>query len=164
MKKKMKTHLSIVLSSLVTLSVLAGTASATAPFKKAFDQAYVKKSDSDEFKSAFKKSGCYTCHVKGKKKDWLNLYGQEIAKLIDGNAKQRVDEAKKKGSGERKAEVAKIKKELELAFTKVGKVKSPSGVVYEELFKSHKLPTPEGAKSLKEKAKNEQEPIVDKAD
>ena len=161
---KTKKHLSIVLTALVALSVLTGTASALAPFKKAFDQTYVKESDSDKYKSAFKKSGCYTCHVKGKKKDWLNLYGQELAKLVDGNAKQRLDEAKKKGSGERKAEDAKIKKELKLAFTKVGKVKSPSGVVYEELFKSHKLPTPEGAKSLKEKAKNGQEPIVGKAD
>jgi hypothetical protein len=142
----------ILLISMVMVSGLTDTASAIAPFKKAFDEEYVKKSNNEEFSKVFKKTGCYTCHVKKKKKDWLNLYGQEIAKLIPGNAKQRLDEAKIKGTEARKEENTKLLKELKVAFQKVGKLKSPSGVPYEELFKTHQLPTPEGAKSLKEDA------------
>ena len=47
--------------------------------------------------------------------------------------------------------------ELEVAFQKVGKMKSPSGMPYEELFKAHQLPTAEGAKSLKEDAEGKSE-------
>lgn len=158
----MRTCLFIFLVSMVTVSVLKGTATALPPFKKAFDQKYVKKSDDDAYKKAFKKAACYTCHVKGKKKDWLNLYGQELAKLVPGNAKQRLDEAKKKASNERKVENEKVRKELEVAFEKVGKLKSPSGVLYDELFKAHKLPTPKGAKSVKEEAKSPQAIVATK--
>jgi hypothetical protein len=144
---------------MATVSVLAGTAAASTPFKRAFSEKYVKTSDSAEFKKAYRKAGCYACHIKGKKKDWLNLYGHQLAKLISGNVKQRQDEAKKKGSDERKAEDEKIAKELEIAFEKVGKMKSPSGIPYDELFKAHKLPMPDGAISLKEEAENVQERV-----
>ena len=139
----------------VSVLVLPGTASAISPFKKAFDQKYVEKCDNDDFTAAFKKTGCYSCHVKGEKKDWLNAYGLELAKLVPGNVKERLDEAKKKGADERTAEDEKVIQELQAAFNKVGKLKSPSGELYEELFVAHKLPTPEGAKSTKGPADSE---------
>ena len=135
--------------SLSTLFVAAKTSSALAPFKKAFDVQYVKSSDSDEFKADFKKLSCNTCHVKGKKKDWLNAYGKELAGLIPGNAKQRLDDGKAKGPDAKKAENAKLVQELKDAFPKVEEKKSPSGVTFGELFESHQLPTKEGAGSVK---------------
>ena len=59
----------IVLASMVMVSGLVGTATANAPFNKAFDEKYVKKCNNEEFSKVFKKAGCYTCHVKKKKKD-----------------------------------------------------------------------------------------------
>ena len=40
------------------------------------------------------------CADQRKKKDWLNAYGLELAKVIPGNVKQRVDEAKQLGKEE----------------------------------------------------------------
>jgi hypothetical protein len=138
-----------------SVAMLTGTATAMSPFKKAFDTKFVKNSESDEYKAAFRKSSCYTCHVKGKKKDWLNAYGLELAKLVPGNVKQRLDEAKERGDDDRKAEDDKVGKELLAAFKEAGRLKSPSGEVYDDLFEAHKLPTPEGAKSLLENADDE---------
>ena len=150
----MKTKTCNIILALSVL-VLPATASAISPFKKAFDQKYIEKSENDEFKSEFKKTGCYTCHVKKQKKDWLNAYGLELAKLIPGNVKERLDEAKERGADDRKAEDEKVLQELQAAFNSVGKLKSPPGEIYEELFKAHKLPTSEGAKSTKGPATSE---------
>ncbi|MDP7019951.1 MAG: hypothetical protein QGG36_29405, partial [Pirellulaceae bacterium] len=114
-----------------------------------FDEKYVKNSGNDDFKAAYKKASCNVCHVKGKKKDWVNAYGLELAELIPGNAKQRLADAKKKGTEERAAENEKLVKELLAAFGKVAEKKSPGGKTYAEMFKSHELPTPDGAKSTK---------------
>jgi hypothetical protein len=143
----------ILLVTFVTL--LQGTASATAPFKKAFGAKYVKESGDDEFKAAFRKSSCNACHVKGKKKDWLNPYGLELAKTIPGNVKQRLDDAKKIGKDECNAEKEKVAGELQDAFVQVGKLKSASGISYDETFQSHTLPSAEGAKSVFELADGE---------
>lgn len=135
---------------IASVALLSGRAEATAPFKKAFDEKYVKESGDEEFKAAFRKASCNTCHIKGKKKDWLNAYGLELAKVIAGNVKQRVDEAKKIGKEEGKAEKEKVLAELQDAFPKVGKLKSATGISYEELFQSLQLPSDEGAKSVQE--------------
>ena len=140
----------ILLTCMTAIALTVAPATAMSPFKKAFDETYVKKSDDQEFQTAFKKMSCNTCHVKGKKKDWLNAYGQELAKLIPGNAKERLDKAKEIGTEEKTAETEKLQKELVAAFAKVEGMKAPSGETYSELFESHKLPTADGAKSVKE--------------
>ena len=118
---------------------------ATTPFKKPFDEQYVKESGDEAFQAAFRKDGCYVCHVKEtKKKDTVNHYGNELAKLIPGNVQQRLDEARKGGRAAKAAEEAKVLKEFIEAMKKVEAVNSPSGVPYGELFKSHQLPPHEG--------------------
>ncbi len=146
----MKTRGLVIILILAVGLMVVGRTPAMSPFKKAFDEKYVKKSGDKEFVSAFKKMGCNTCHVKKKSKDWLNDYGQQLAKLIPGHAKKRLDEAKKQNTDVYKAEQAKLVKELEAAFAKAEKLKTPEGGTYAELFKSHKLPTDAKAKSLKE--------------
>lgn len=145
MKKPM---FALLLSSTVLL-IATSTSNALSPFKKAFDAKYVKSSDSDEFKSLFKKSSCNTCHVKGEKKDWLNAYGLSLAKQIQGNAKQRLATAKAAGTDALATENKKLLNELEHAFTKTEAVKSPSGELFIAMLKEHKLPTADGAKSVK---------------
>ena len=86
---------------------------ALAPFKKAFQKKYVDESDKDSLKEAFKKASCNTCHVKGEKKTVRNEYGDELAKLIDGDANQRIKDAAKEGGSEgRKSETEKVVKEV----------------------------------------------------
>lgn len=93
--------------------------------------------------------GCYVCHVKEKKKDVVNHYGNELGKLIPGNVQERLDEARKGGRDAKAAEEEKVLKELVEAMKKVEEIKSPSGVTYGELFKSHQLPPHEGEFSTK---------------
>lgn len=124
-----------------TVCLLTAQAKAIAPFKKAFQQKYVDTSDSEEFKGAFKKASCNTCHVKGEKKDKRNAYGEELAKLIEGDANQRIKDARKEGgSAAAKKETEKVVKELEKAFEEVAKMKSESGQSYGEIIESGKLP------------------------
>lgn len=146
----MRPFILIVLTCLAAIALTVAPVTAMSPFKKAFDETYVKPSGDKEFQTAFKKLSCNTCHVKGKKKDWLNAYGQELANLIPGSAKERLDQAKEIGTEERAAETEKLRKELTSALEKVAAMKAPSGETYDELFKAHKLPTPDGAKSVKE--------------
>jgi len=122
---------------------------ATSPFKKAFDEQYVKDSGNEEFQTAFRMDGCYVCHVKEKKKDVVNHYGNELGKLIPGNVQERLDEARKGRRDAKAAEEEKVLKELVEAMKKVEEIKSPSGVTYGELFKSHQLPPHEGEFSTK---------------
>jgi hypothetical protein len=117
-------------------------AEAIAPFKKAFQKKYVDPSDNEDFKSAFKKASCNTCHVKGEKKDVRNEYGDALAKLIEGDANQRIKDAGKEGGSEgRKKETEKVVKELEKAFEEVAKQKSKSGESFGDMIKSGKLPS-----------------------
>ena len=133
----------------VILNVLAigvvclqpSSSNALAPFKKAFSKRYAAEPDNDAFKSAVKKLGCNLCHIKGEKKDKRNAYGQELAKLIEGNAKERI---KKAGAG-KKAETERVLEELSKAFDKVEKIKAKSGGTYGDLLKEGKLPVHEGA-------------------
>lgn len=127
--------------TLVAIAVAASAslqpALALPPFKKQFQEKYVDDAD-DAMKDAFKKASCNTCHVKGEEKDVQNAYAMELAKLIEGNAKERLAEAKKNGTDDSEKEA--IAKELEEAFKKVEEMKSPSGEKYGELLKAGKLP------------------------
>lgn len=140
-----------VLTLLLSFSVFfiaTDTSSALSPFKKAFDEKYIKSSENDEFKGLFKKASCNTCHVKGKKKDWLNAYGLALAKQIPGKAKERVATAKAAGTDALASENEKLLKELKLAFKKAESTKSPKGVLFGAMLKEHSLPTADGAKSI----------------
>ncbi|MCA9247276.1 MAG: hypothetical protein KDA42_09185 [Planctomycetales bacterium] len=127
--------------TLVALAVAATAnlkpAQALPPFKKQFQQKYVDDG-SDALKDAFKKASCNACHVKGEEKDVQNAYGEALAKYIEGDAKDRIEEAKKNGTDD--AEKEKVAKELEEAFKKVEEMKSPSGETYGERLKAGKLP------------------------
>ena len=135
----------VVLVCVLTCSavcLLTPQAKAIAPFKKAFQEKYVDPSDSEEFKGAFKKASCNTCHVKGEKKDKRNAYGDELAKLIEGDANQRIKDARKEGGSDAaKQETVKVVKELNKAFEEVAKKKAKSGESYGDIIKSGKLPT-----------------------
>ena len=125
----------ICLSTMVAFS--NGLVFGLPPFKKAFDVKYVKDSDNADFKAAFRKQGCNVCHIKGEKKDKQNPYGEELAKFIEGDAKQRTKEA----GDDEKAEVKKqILKELDEAFGKVEKIENEAGEAFGERIKSGKLP------------------------
>ena len=144
---KSKSLLLLALTAVTSLGTSA--AFAISPFKKAFDEKYVKESGNEEFQAAFRKAGCYTCHVKDEKKDVVNAFGWELAQLIEGNAKDRTDAAREESSDAKKAEEEKLLKEFAAALQKVEAMKAPSGETYGELFKAHKLPTADGAKSIR---------------
>lgn len=132
----------ICLALLCSVAVLAFSSNVQAlpPFKKAFSEKYVKTSDNADFQAAAKKASCNACHVKGEKKNVQNNYGTALNKLIEGDAKDRIAAAGKNGADAKKAETAKIMKELEAAFKKVEAMKSASGKTYGEILKSGNLP------------------------
>lgn len=136
----MKKLVTVCLLATALVAWLAPTAQALAPFKKAFEEKYVDKSSSEDFKGAFKKESCNTCHVKGKKKEERNAYGDELEKLIEGNANERIREARKNGKEAGDAETAKILEELNKAFDEVAKMKAKDGGTYGERIEAGKLP------------------------
>ena len=145
----MKSRHLLLLAAIAAASFASSTTFAISPFKKAFDEKYVKDSGDEEFQAAFRKAGCYTCHVRDEKKDVVNAFGWELAQLIEGYAKDRTDAARKEGSDAKKAEEEKILKEFAAALKKVEAMKAPSGETYGELFKAHGLPTADGAQSIR---------------
>lgn len=122
------------------------TSSAMSKFSKAFEAKYVKESDNDELKAAYKKAKCYTCHVKGAKKDVNNDYGDALAELIPGDVKARLKAAsdagatKEEGKALKKAEEDKVLKELEEAFKKAEALESPTGDTFGDRIEAGKLP------------------------
>lgn len=139
----MKKLVSLCIIASLVVGALSPRVQALAPFKKEFQKKYVDKIDNADLKAAFKKASCNTCHVKGEKKDQRNDYGDELAKLIEGDANMRIKAAGKVSPDARKAEQAKVLKELEKAFDEVGKMKpKDSDTTYEEKIKSGELPVP----------------------
>jgi hypothetical protein len=136
----MKKFVSICVLCALAVGGMAPSAKALAPFKKAFQEKYVDGSDSDDLKAAFKKASCNTCHVKGKKKDERNPYGEELAKLIEGDANQRIKDAGENGDEARKAETDKILAELDKAFDAAAKLESPAGETYGARISAGSLP------------------------
>lgn len=133
----------ICLAGVAAVSCPAPSAKAVAPFKKAFQEEYVDGSTNEEFKAAFKKASCNTCHIKGKKKEERNPYGDELSKLIDGDANLRIKEAGKNGAAARKKETAKILAELDKAFDVVAEMESPDGTTFGQRISAGKLPAAE---------------------
>jgi len=145
----MKSRNLLLLAAIAAACFASSTTFAISPFKKAFDEKYVKESGDETFQAAFRKAGCYTCHVRDEKKDVVNAYGWELAELIEGSAKDRIDAANENGSGAKKAEEEKLVKEFVMALKKAEAIKAPSGETYGELLKAHGLPTADGAKSIR---------------
>lgn len=135
----------VVLACLVaTIAVFASTPSAFAlpEFKKEFTKKYIDTHKDDAFKKLAKKASCNVCHVKKEKKTVVNEYGTHLAKLIEGNAKKRKDDAMKKDGAEaKKAEQAKLVKELNKAFEEVAKMKSEAGDTFGDRIKNSLLPS-----------------------
>jgi hypothetical protein len=138
----------VVMFVAVGVSALGvSTTSAMTKFNKAFEAKYVKESDSDELKAAYKTAKCYTCHVKGAKdKSVRNDYGEALAELIPGDANDRLKAAqaagatKEAGKELKSAEEDKILMELEDAFKKAEEIVSPTGDTFGERITAGKLP------------------------
>jgi hypothetical protein len=141
MMKKVVT-LSIV-GLFLASSLFVSPVKALPDFKKAFEAKYVTDSSSEEFKEAFKATGCNVCHVKGNTdRKARNPYGMALSKITGGHVKADLDAAKKSGGDEgRAAKLAEILKKLDQAFDKVESQKSKSGQSYGELLKAGKLPS-----------------------
>jgi len=144
----MKKAALFLIMGFVAISWCAGTVHAHATFKKPFEEKYVKSSTNADFKTGFRKAGCYVCHVKGKPKEWLNGYGLQLAKHLPGNAKERLAMAKAISRDAYKTESEKMLEELKEALKKAEKGKTKDGLLYGDLLKEEKLPTDEGARSL----------------
>jgi hypothetical protein len=127
-----------IFSCALVVCLAAGPVSALPHFKNDFTDKYVKPSGDETFKVAAAVAGCNVCHVKGLAKGARNPYGEELAKLIVGSAKERLDAATLNDTLE--AEKEKLSKELAEAFKKVEAAKSPSGATYGERLKAHMLP------------------------
>jgi cytochrome c553 len=144
----MKNRLIVVTCVAVVVSILGvSTTSAMTKFNKAFEAKYVKDSDSDDLKAAYKTAKCYTCHIKGEKsKEVRNAYGDALAELIPGDVKARLKAASDAGATKeeskelKSAEEDKILKELEEAFDKAEEIASPTGDTFGERIKAGKLP------------------------
>ena len=69
---------------------------------------------------------------------------EELAKVVEGNANQRIKDARKEGgSAASKKETEKILKELEKAFEEAAKKKAKNGQTYGDIIKSGQLPAAE---------------------
>ena len=128
--------LALVASSIICLGT-AQQASALPDFFKAFSKKYVEPSKNDDFKATVKKTRCNVCHVKRKPKKMNNKYGEELAKLIEGSAKQRLADA---GDDGKDAEKEKLLGELKKAFEVTAKKKAPTGETFGERLKEGQLP------------------------
>jgi cytochrome c553 len=109
-------------------------------FRKAFQERFVDRSDNAEFKAQFRRAGCFVCHEKGTDRKLRNAFGQELAKLIEGEAQQRLKEASKNGT--REAEIEKLLAEFQAALDKVTKMDTGNGETYGERIARGQLPVP----------------------
>ena len=135
--------ISSLLLLLITAVVVLSTTSAYAlpPFKGAFDEKYVKKSDSEDLKAAFKAQSCNVCHVKGKKKNVQNRYGHELHEVLEDMLKEAKIE---KGPKDLAKDAEGKKQLLEMlgkAFDAVAKMKAKNGTTYGEILKGGQLPS-----------------------
>lgn len=113
-------------------------------FGTEFTKRYVTKDTPEEWQKAVKKAKCYLCHVKGKRKELCNTYGDALSRFLD---------PKKYEKDRCKNEPDAVAQEIQTALEKVEAEKSPRGVTYGELFKSRELPPPKlGALSEQKEA------------
>ncbi len=111
------------------LLVPVESAHAIAPFKKQFEEKYVKEDPSTPeemaLAAAVKMVKCNVCHVGKKKKD-RNAYGEALAGLLD----------RKKDSKDK----AKIQEALDKVAAMKSDANDPNSPTFGELIKEGKLP------------------------
>jgi hypothetical protein len=133
----------IALVGLVFAACLgASSAWAITPFNKAFEEKYVNNHPQEAFRTAYKKTRCNVCHVKGEPKTVCNAYGNALGEAIPGNAEERIMDARLEGNH---AEVQEqVLKELVAAFDEVAKKKirpaDPASLTFGELIERGQLP------------------------
>jgi hypothetical protein len=138
----MKTVMLVFAGLLLAMGFRPPSAAALTPFSKAFEEKYANGHPHEAFRTAYKKTRCNVCHVKGKPKTVCNAYGNELAKLIEGNAEERIKHARQQG---KHAEVERqILQELDAAFDRVAKLKSrpddATSPTFGDLIKNGQLP------------------------
>lgn len=127
----MKRVCSWILCGFLVLSIAlvsANSARAIAPFKKEFENLYVKADGTESEKAlaaAVATAKCDICH-KGEKKKERNAYGDALDKLLDKKADAK--------------DVAKIQAALKTVEAEHSDPKDPKSPTFGELIKSGKLP------------------------
>jgi hypothetical protein len=132
----------LLLGAVLAWGLIATPVPAITPFTKAFEERYVKDHPDTAFRTAFRKTRCDVCHIKGKPKTANNPYGDALAKFLEGNAEERIKEAR--AMGRLKEEEQILLKELAAAFDQVEKIKcdpnDESAPTYGERIQQGKLP------------------------
>ena len=150
-----------VLVATILASFQIQQASGLAPFKVAFGKKYTDKNKNEVFYKTVRKAGCNVCHVKGEEKTERNAYGEELAKLIQGDAKERLGEA----ADDQKNEVKEqLLKELDAAFDTVAKMKNKDDETYGERIQEGQLPVPLPAKGGEDQDDDDDKDDDDKDD
>jgi hypothetical protein len=126
----MKKAVLTLLAGVFVLGLSLDAARAIAPFKKEFDEKYVKDSKDQQFVAAVKKANCLVCHAKnaeGKEdKKIRNAYGKALDALLD-----KKTDAK---------DVAKIQAALDTVANEKSNPDDASSPTFGDLIKSGKLP------------------------
>ena len=107
-------------------------------FKKPFQLRYVDAEQNPDFAKSVRKANCNLCHVKGEKKEVCNAYGDALAKLVAGNAHERLKAAKEKDC--RDDVLAEVLAELDAAFRQVEQLTDDQGRTYGALIRQGMLP------------------------
>jgi hypothetical protein len=117
---------------------LAKPAHAIPQFQKEFITLYVGTDKESDFAKLVKQAGCFACH-QGKLRKNQNVYGQELAKLLD-----------KKADMKNPAKIVESLKKVEEMHSVAGDDKSPT---FGALIKEGKLPGGSIEEAKKEPAK-----------
>jgi hypothetical protein len=129
MKKVVVCTLASCVAVLALVAASASSALAIAPFKKEFDNLYVKKEGGtppeQKLAEAVKTAKCDICHM-GEKKKERNAYGQALAKLLD----KKTD----------KDNVEKIRASLKQVESEHSDPKDEKSPTFGDLIKEGKLP------------------------
>jgi hypothetical protein len=137
----MKKVFLLMIGAACAISFIVPNVWALPQFKKEFDTKWVDKPDTDaDFKKLAKKQSCNICHVKGKPKDNHNEFGVALEELIEGSAKERLQDATDKGKEAKEAEIEKLVKEFDEALKKVEVMKTADGSTYGQRLANHQLP------------------------
>lgn len=104
-------------------------------FKKVFEGMYVAPVGDEEYAAKFKATGCATCHLKAQGKEKYNAYGKVLARLIPGDARERIIQAENK-----EAVQAQLNEEARIAMLQAETKEATGGGAWGELFKALKLP------------------------
>jgi hypothetical protein len=122
----------MLLGGIGAWAVLASSASALPPFKKAWEDKYGSNYTDLAGSEKAVGGGCNVCHVKGADKKQRNDYGKILAKYTGGKAAATLKADKSK--------LPEILKTLGEGFEKAEGEKSAAGQTYGDLIKAGKLP------------------------